>query len=541
MTPILNAEMSPELAEAGRAAEQEGELDLALRAYGDALASVDPFADATVAAELARAVARIYHKRGDYADALEAAEQSLTHAERSGEPGSVVAALNALAISEQFLGRLDRAQSLYQRAADTAEPLNHPTLSAIIQQNLATIASVRGDQPMALEHYRSALKALRLGHDASAAAHVLATMAMTHAELGDWPAAEQAQAEAFALATQAGDPDLLAHVELNHAGMLIQQKRHEDARAHCDRALELYSRLESKSGLAATYKCYGLLYKESGKPQLAEAHLLMVVQLARQCADPLLEAEAEYERALVYLDEGRNRDVLQALGRAERLFNELRVTRQVADIEQRLDRLQETFLQVVRTWGESIEAKDLYTAGHCGRVADYACLLAEAAGFSGRDLVWIRMGAFLHDVGKMTVPRETLNKPGPLTDDEWAVMRTHTVVGDEIVADLQFPFDIRPLVRNHHERWDGTGYPDRLVGAAIPLTARILCVADIYDALTTARAYRPAFTHDQTLRIMDELAGKGIDPELYKLFRVCVLGMEEPEAAAAGAGGQRSE
>jgi putative nucleotidyltransferase with HDIG domain len=541
MTPILNAEMSPELAEAGRAAEQEGELDLALRAYGDALASVDPFAEATLAAELARAVARIYHKRGDYAEALEAAEQCLTHAERSGEPGAVVAALNALAISEQFLGRLDRAQSLYQRAADTAEPLNHPTLSAIIQQNLATIASVRGDRRMALEHYRSALKALRLAHDASASAHVLANIAMTHADLGDWPAAERAQAEAFALATQAGDPDLLAHVELNHAGMLIQQQRHEDARAHCDRALELYSRLESKSGLAATYKCYGLLYKGTAKPQLAEAHLLMVVQLARQCADPLLEAEAEYERALVYLDEGRNRDVLQALGRAERLFNELRVTQQVADIEQRLDRLQEMYLQVVRTWGESIEAKDLYTAGHCGRVADYACLLAEAAGFAGRDLVWVRMGAFLHDVGKMTVPRETLNKPGPLSDDEWAVMRTHTVVGDEIVADLQFPFDIRPMVRNHHEHWDGTGYPDRLAGAAIPLTARILCVADIYDALTTARAYRPAFTHEQALRIMDELADKGVDPELYRLFRVRVLGMEEGEAAAAVAGGQGSE
>ena len=533
---MIDAEKAPELMlQAGRDAEQAGDLETALRAYTDALAGMDVGGSLATRAEILRCMARVYHKRGDYNEALDAAQRSLDLADQSDEPEQVVAALYAVAISEQFLGRLDRAESMYLRAASIAQSLEHAPLIAIVQQNLATIASIRGDLAAALERSRAALKEFRRGQDVRAASHVLSNIAMTYADMHDFPAAQATLDEAHRHASAAGDLDLLAHIELNRANLLLRIGERDEARPHCDRAFELYTRLESKSGLAETYKCYGLMYRESDKPALAEAHLAMVVQLAQQCEDPLLEAEAEYERALVLLSQGRNADVLQALNRAQRLFTELRVTRQVVDIEQRLDRLQETYLQVVRAWAESIESKDLYTAGHCGRVADYTCLLAEAAGFTGRDLVWIRMGAFLHDVGKTAVPEQILNKPGPLTEEEWVVMKAHSSAGDDIVKDLHFPFDVRPIVRNHHERWDGTGYPDGLKGDDIPLTARILCIADIYDALTTSRSYRPAFSHDQALAIMDGLAGQGVDPELYRMFRVRVLGSAAQEASAVTA------
>ena len=106
--------------------------------------------------------------------------------------------------------------------------------------------------------------------------------------------------------------------------------------------------------------------------------------------------------------------------------------RELLDLDRRLDQLEDTYLRVVRDWADSIESKDRYTAGHCERVAEYTCLLAAAVGFSGRDLTWLRMGGFLHDVGKMDVPAEILNKPGRLTEDEWEVMRGHTVAGDRI-------------------------------------------------------------------------------------------------------------
>ena len=147
-----------------------------------------------------------------------------------------------------------------------------------------------------------------------------------------------------------------------------------------------------------------------------------------------------------------------------------------------------------------------------------ATMLAEAVGYQGRELNWIKMGGFLHDVGKTGVDAAILNKPGKLDEREWEAMQRHTVIGDEIISKLDFPYDIRPIVRNHHERWDGTGYPDELMGDEIPHTARILCVADVYDALTTTRSYREAYNQDEALRIMHNEAGTVLDPQLFNIF-----------------------
>ena len=133
-------------------------------------------------------------------------------------------------------------------------------------------------------------------------------------------------------------------------------------------------------------------------------------------------------------------------------------------------------------------------------------------------LFWFRIGALLHDVGKLMVPAEVLNKPGKLTDEEWAMVRGHPSAGVELLADIEFPWDVRPIVESHHERWDGKGYPHGLAGESIPLTARVLCVADVYDALTSVRSYKRAFTHDEAMEIMRQDVGKQFDPVLYAAF-----------------------
>jgi putative nucleotidyltransferase with HDIG domain len=299
----------------------------------------------------------------------------------------------------------------------------------------------------------------------------------------------------------------------------LKLDRFDDARACCDQAFEIFGRLGSTSGIGETYKCYGVLYRQSGKLHLADAHLSLVAELAQQADHPLLEAEAERERALVHLEQGRKTDALKSLNRAHHLFDDLTARRELVDIERQLDLLEQSYLLVVQAWGESIESQDLYTAGHCARVADYTIQLAAAIGFSGRDLNWIRMGAFLHDVGKARLPASMLKKPGTLDDREWEEMRAHTVVGDQIVAELDFPYDLRPMVRSHHERWDGAGYPDGLGGENIPLIARVLCIADVYDALTTDRSYRSAFPKEEALAIMEREAGKMLDPHLFGVFK----------------------
>ena len=218
---------------------------------------------------------------------------------------------------------------------------------------------------------------------------------------------------------------------------------------------------------------------------------------------------------------GRNRETLQALNRAHSCFTQLRARHELADVGRRMARLEGDFLDVVRKWGESIESKDIYTQGHCVRVADLACALWTQV-HSGADttLFWFRIGALLHDVGKLMVPAEVLNKPGKLTAQEWELVRGHPSAGVSLLADIEFPWDVRPIVESHHERWDGKGYPHGLAGEDIPLTARVLCIADVYDALTSVRSYKRAYTHDEAMELMRQDVGSQFDPALFAAFEI---------------------
>jgi HD-GYP domain-containing protein (c-di-GMP phosphodiesterase class II) len=151
-----------------------------------------------------------------------------------------------------------------------------------------------------------------------------------------------------------------------------------------------------------------------------------------------------------------------------------------------------TYLATIAALSRSMEAKDYYTGGHTERVASLAVALGRRLGLGGDDLEALHVGALLHDVGKIGIPERILHKPGPLDDAEWAVMREHPVISDTILAEIELPPIVRQVARWSHERVDGLGYPDRLAGDAIPLAARIVLVADAFDAITTDRPYRPA-------------------------------------------------
>jgi len=142
----------------------------------------------------------------------------------------------------------------------------------------------------------------------------------------------------------------------------------------------------------------------------------------------------------------------------------------------------------------TIEARDWATEGHCQRLAQYATLLGRAIGLGTDDLSALERGGFLHDIGKIGIPDSILLKPGPLTRDEFEQMKAHTLIGDRLCGELRSLRRVRPIVRHHHEKLDGSGYPDGLRGANIPLLAQIIGIVDVYDALTTTRLYKPAFT-----------------------------------------------
>ncbi len=166
-----------------------------------------------------------------------------------------------------------------------------------------------------------------------------------------------------------------------------------------------------------------------------------------------------------------------------------------------------------------VEAKDTNTGNHCSRLAHISVVLGQTLGLGSEYLMALRRGGVMHDIGKLGIPDSILLKPGKLTEEEWLVMRQHPVIGARLVKDLKSMQLTLCIIRHHHERWDGSGYPDGLAGENIPLLARIFQIADIYDALTYERPYKAAMSSEQVIRIMEEEAAKGWrDPELTALF-----------------------
>ena len=184
----------------------------------------------------------------------------------------------------------------------------------------------------------------------------------------------------------------------------------------------------------------------------------------------------------------------------------------------------------------SIEAKDPYTAGHCDRLSVYAEAMGRRVGLSQEFQIALRRGGIVHDLGKVAVPEHILLKPGPLTPEERRIMEEHPAVGERICAPLKSFRNVLPIIRHHHEKLDGTGYPDGLKGNPIQLTARILSTVDIYDALTTDRPYRKAFSREQALETMRTEVKRGWwDPELMEQLEAV---LNETEAELIRANGQ---
>jgi putative two-component system response regulator len=192
--------------------------------------------------------------------------------------------------------------------------------------------------------------------------------------------------------------------------------------------------------------------------------------------------------------------------------------RSLLKLKQRTDEL-ERAESVLFSLARSIEGKDPYTHGHCERLAEYSARLGEHLKLSEEQLIAIRRAGVVHDVGKIAVPDAILLKPSRLTPEEWALIKEHPVVGERICAPLKSFRFVLPIIRHHHEKFDGSGYPDGLRGEEIPVTARVMQVVDVFDALTTDRPYKKAFSITDALQTMKEEVAKGWwDPHIFGQF-----------------------
>ena len=185
--------------------------------------------------------------------------------------------------------------------------------------------------------------------------------------------------------------------------------------------------------------------------------------------------------------------------------------------------LERGYLETIRALASAIDAKDPYTRGHSERVAKLSVEIGRELGLDAATLRVLEFGGILHDVGKIGIPEQVLGKPARLTPEEFDLVRSHAAIGAEIIDGVEFLKSAEPAIRHHHERWDGGGYPDGLRGEKIPLIARIVNAADIWDACTSERPYHPAATHREGLRILAESRGIQLDPDVHDaILRVLV-------------------
>jgi putative nucleotidyltransferase with HDIG domain len=481
----------------GRERERAGCIAEAIERYETAIAESERAPDHRSLAEALRRLAVLRFQQNQADEALQLCRRS--YAIARGIPSSLMAAeaLNTVGVMQLQTGALDEARKTLLDALATEQ--ESPELRARVEQNLGIVANIQGRIDDALGHYQLSLEAYQSTGDEFGSAITYHNLGMISADRGLWDEADRYFTRSHDFAVATNDIRLQGLCLVNHAEVHVARQRYDNARANAEAALAIFDQLGARSDKADAYRVIGTVYRETGRGPLAESRLRAALDLAVSTSDVLCEAETSRELAILYQGQSRNQEALTLLNTAYRLFRRLDARVDLVNVTAKVEALQSTYLAVVRDWGQSIESSDSYTHGHCERVASYAVAVARALGLEENDQTTVRIGAYLHDVGKVKVPHEILNKPGRLTKEEFEIIQMHPVWGVELLATVEFPWDIKPIIRWHHEKYDGTGYPDRLKGEEIHTSAQIIGIVDVYDALTTTRSYRPAMTHAEAI------------------------------------------
>src|SRR5205809_2349783 len=310
------------------------------------------------------------------------------------------------------------------------------------------------------------------------------------------------------------------HYEVHAAGSgdeaLQQLRRHRIALMLCD------IRMPGTSGVDLVPQAIEI------EPELAIL-MLTAVNDATSAALCMQRGAMDYlTKSIELADLGRA--VQRALKRREMLLENRQlnqwlkeeVTTRTAGLHRERQKLERISVATLEALVNALEAKDPYMRGHSARVADLAATIAHQLGLPEEQVEHVRVAGRLHDIGKIGTRESVLNKEGALTPDEFEHVKQHVLIGSQILAPLSHLGDIIPAVRGHHERWDGTGYPDALRGEAIPISARILGAAEVYDALSTSRAYQEKMTADHGVQRMADLSGTVLDPSVYDALATIV-------------------
>ena len=346
----------------------------------------------------------------------------------------------------------------------------------------------------------------RQARDEQGCAVAYHNLGMLSADQREWRKADEYFAASLKIAERLGDIPFQDIVLLNRAEVQVGLADYDRAFTDAEQALEIFTRLGNVSGKADAYRSLGIVYREMGIPDLDEQRFRAALATATAVGAPPDRRGQSRHGAAVHQAGAESRRDDPAHGRPPAVQPARRQRRSSA----RRRRRRGSGSHVSRRRRQARPARSgppiRTPMGIPERVAAYAVAIAEALALDPIDIMTVRVGASLHDIGKVRIPPEILNKPGKLTPEEFDIIKQHPEWGLEILEDLEFPWLIKPIIRWHHEKLDGTGYPDGLAGDEIPLHAQIVCVADVFDAMTSARSYQDPVPPGEAVAKMRKLA-----------------------------------
>ncbi len=446
--------------------------------------------------------------RGDEASTL--ACLGLIAARRQHQPAErITAFLNLLGAVAFEQGQLSEARQRFSEALQIARKAGAAKSEAAALSNLGAIANIRGEFAVALWNYRCARWAFQRASSTNGEARALQNMGMVHADLRRWKSAADCYEKARDLAVVADDPELITIITLNTIEVHLNTGHLDRAHESCDDAMRRATELGNKRCIAEAYRYEGEIHRRLDETDEAKRSVNRAISLSHEAGVPLTQAEAFRSMGELHLSQNDRQAALGAFGQAFKLFTGLDAGHELAE---------SVLIRIIEQLSAETESRDPYLYGHSARVADLAVAIADELELDCKTKKAILVAGYLHDIGKLDVDAAILTKKGQLTAQELTHIRDHAAFGAARLAKLDLPWDIIPMVRHHHERFDGTGYPCRLAGEEIPLGARILLVCDVFEALTADRPYRLAWTTEWALHYIESSAGQLSDPKVMEAF-----------------------
>ncbi|MCP4706879.1 MAG: tetratricopeptide repeat protein [candidate division Zixibacteria bacterium] len=450
-------------------------------------------------------IGQLMSKTGENDKALGYIHRALSGFRRLNDASGICRSLRNLGAIYINLGEFDDVEATYDEAIEIALQEKLHIIYADLFNNLGTIKNIRGDWKAALECYFKAKDVFEKEGEIRKSAYTLNNIGITLLEQGQLINARDSFLSALQVAGTVKDESLILILNLSLTDLSLKTGNYSDASRYCQ-ATKRY--LEAKELRNAQWvemrKLAGKIAYNNKEFDVAQKYFDEAFLLAEELGLQFNAAELFFEKGNLLFETDQHMEALQTLERAFQLFHQFKASGKVENTENLINSIEELYLKVFDAMAARADHKDPYTKGHSDRVAHLTLMICQKLSLSDHETKATVAGALLHDIGKLNIADELLKKPEKLTSEEFDEIKTHPDKGVQVLNGIKLPWDILPMIRHHHEKFDGSGYPSGLKGELIPSSARIIAVADVFDALTSDRPYRKMFSADKALRIMKE-------------------------------------